>query len=275
MAFEREREAAREIAREAAQVVLDWHRRGVEVEWKGEGDPVTTADRAANDLILDRLHSQFPNDAVLSEESRDDLSRLEADRVWIIDPLDGTKDFVTGTGDFAVMVGLASGGRPAVGAVCRPLDMRLWHASAGGGAILEAPGETARSLSVSDVRELSAMRLVVTRTHRFALLDEVVELLGITEERPLGSVGLKVGAIVSADADLYIHLSLGIKEWDTCAPETILNEAGGVLTDTFGKPLPYNGRDVMRRLGVVASNGRNHEHVIETIRPLAEREFAS
>lgn len=275
MTFEHERGEAREIALEAAQVVLEWHKRGVEVDWKGEGDPVTSADRAANDLIIDRIRERFPNDAILSEESRDDLKRLEAERVWIIDPLDGTKDFVTGTGDFAVMIGLAVEGRPAVGAVCRPLDMRLWHASAGGGALLETPDGSSRALSVSDVVELSSMRLVVTRTHRFALLDEVVEVLGITQERPLGSVGLKVGAIVTADADLYVHLSLGIKEWDTCAPETILNEAGGVLTDAFGKPLPYNGRDVMRRHGVVASNDRNHQLIIERIRPLAEREFAS
>ena len=273
MAFDRERQAAREIALEAAKVELDWHTRGVEVSWKGKDDPVTSADHAANDLILGRLSELFPDDVVLSEESTDDLARLDADRVWIIDPLDGTKDFVTGTGDFAVMIGLVSDGRPVAGAVCRPLDMRLWHACAGGGAALEAPGAQSRDLRVSAVDEPAAMRLVVTRTHRFALLEELIELLGITKERPLGSVGLKVGALTTAEADLYVHLSLGIKEWDTCAPEIILSEAGGVITDTLGRPLPYNGRDVMRRRGVMASNGCAHEHLAELIAPLVARAF--
>lgn len=275
MAWERERQTAREIVREAAEVVLDWYRHGVEVEYKGEDDPVTSADRAADELILERLAQAFPEDAILSEERRDDLSRLEAERVWIVDPLDGTKDFVNKTGDFAVMVGLAVGGVATVGAVCRPLDGRLWHASRGGGALLEIPGEAPQQLSVSDITEPSEMRLVVTRTHRFALLDELVETLGISKERPLGSVGLKVGALTTGEADLYVHLSPGIKEWDTCGPEVILTEAGGALTDCFGEPLPYNGRDVMRHRGVIASNGRAHQRIAELVTPLARRAFES
>lgn len=273
MGFDLEREAAREIVVEAARLVLDWHRRGVEVSWKGEDDPVTSADHEANDLILARLAERFPGDAVLSEERADDLARLEADRVWIVDPLDGTKDFVSGTGDFAVMLGLAVGGQAVVGAVCRPLDGRLWHASRGAGAVLEADG-TSRPLRVSAVAEPSEMRLVVTRTHRFGALEEVVRTLGISRERPLGSVGLKVGALATAEADLYVHLSLGIKEWDTCGPEAILSEAGGVITDMFGRPLRYNGRDVMRRQGVMASNGAAHARIVELLRPLAERELS-
>jgi 3'(2'), 5'-bisphosphate nucleotidase len=271
--YERERAAARAMALEAATVVKGWHERGVKVEWKGEDDPVTSADREANDLIIRRIHETFPDDAVLSEESRDDLSRLEAERVWIVDPLDGTKDFITGTGDFAVMVGLAVGGRPVVGAVCRPLDGTLWHASLGQGALCESPSSAPRALTVSEVAEPAQMALVVTRTHRFPLLEKLVQSLGITREKPLGSVGLKVGALSSAEADLYVHLSLGIKEWDTCAPEVILTEAGGLMTDTFGQPLPYNGRDVMRRHGVVASNNRAHQHVIDVIAPLAREAF--
>ncbi len=275
MAWEEERAAARQIVIDAAEVVLDWHRRGVEVEWKGEDDPVTSADRAADDLILDRLRAEFPDDAVLSEERRDDLSRLEAERLWIVDPLDGTKDFVSGTGDFAVMVGLAVAGEAVVGAVCKPLDMKVWHAARGEGALLEVPGEAARQLRVSEVTDPADMRLVVTRSHRFALLEEVITTLGITRERPLGSVGLKVGALSMTDADLYVHMSPGTKEWDTCAPEVILSEAGGVMTDCFGERLPYNDRDVMRHRGVIASNGRAHQQVIEALAPLARRAFST
>lgn len=268
--YVKEREIARALVVEAAEVVLDWHRRGVEVDWKGIDDPVTTADRAANEMILERLRQHFPDDALLSEESRDDLSRLDADRVWIVDPLDGTKDFITGTGDFSVLLGLAVGGQPVVGAVCRPLDGRLWHAALGQGAIEERDGET-RDVKVSDIDTPSAMRLVVTRTHRYELLDEVVRALGIEKEHPLGSVGLKVGALASADADLYIHLSPGTKEWDTCAPEVILREAGGEITDALGRLLEYNRPDPMRWKGVVASNGHCHSQIIETLAPLVQK----
>jgi len=268
--YERERSIAREIVREAGAVVLEWHARGVEVDWKGVDDPVTSADRASNDLILERLHELFPGDAVLSEESKDGAARLEADRVWIVDPLDGTKDFVAGTGEFSVLLGLAVRGLPVVGAVSRPLDGLLWHAARGEGAVEEGPSGTSAA-RVSDVSEPSAMRLVVTRTHRFALLDELVRVLGIEREHPLGSVGLKVGALATGAADLYIHLSPGIKEWDTCAPEVILVEAGGAITDVAGRPLAYNRPDVMRWKGLVASNGRVHEHIVERIAPLARR----
>ena len=268
--YTEERKRAREIVIEAAEVVLDWHRRGVEVEWKGSDDPVTTADKASNERILERLSQHFPDDAVLSEESRDDLSRMDTERVWIVDPLDGTKDFVSGTGDFSVLLGLAVGGVPVVGAVCRPLDGRLWHAAVNQGAI-EETSDGSGPARVSDVAVPSMMRLVVTRTHRYELLDEVVRALGIEREHPLGSVGLKVGALASADADLYIHLSPGTKEWDTCAPEAILREAGGMMTDALGEPLGYNLADTMRWRGVVASNGRCHEQIIETLRPLARK----
>ncbi len=267
--FDRERQAAREIALEAAHVVAGWYDRGAKVEWKGEDDPVTEADRDANELILDRLSARFPGDSILSEESHDDLSRLESDRLWVVDPLDGTKDFVNRTGDFAVMIGLVTGGEPRVGAVCAPLGMRLWHGEVGQGALLETDAGVPRALKVTETRDTSAMRLVVTRSHRYPQIDEVCRVLGISEERPLGSVGLKVGAIAAGDADLYAHISIGTKEWDTAAPTAILAAAGGVVTDAYGVPLAYNQRDVMRRRGVVASNGVVHDEIIALLAPIA------
>jgi 3'(2'), 5'-bisphosphate nucleotidase len=267
--FGRERDVAREVALEAAGIVLGRYDRGFEVEWKGESDPVTEADRAANELILERLRQRFPGDAILSEESRDDLARLEAERVWIVDPLDGTMDFVDHTGEFAVMVGLVVQGEPVVGAVCQPLGMRVFHASRGGGAVVEAPREGPRALRVTRVRDPSAMRLVVTRSHRYAQIDDIVRVLGITREHALGSVGLKVGALASGDADIYAHYAPGTKEWDTCAPGLILAEAGGVMTDAFGRPLAYNRPDVRRTKGVLASNGTVHDRLVELLAPIA------
>lgn len=267
--FERERAVAREAALAAARVVFDKYEHGAAVEWKAEDDPVTEADRAANDLILGLLRERFPGDAILSEESHDDLGRLEAERVWIVDPLDGTKDFVGRTGEFAVMVGLAVRGEPVVGAVCQPLGMRLFHASRGRGALLEEPGAAPRALRVSRTADPAAMRLVVTRSHRYKQIDDIVRLLGITREHPLGSVGLKASALATAAADLYVHYAPGTKEWDTCAPGLILAEAGGAMTDAFGRPLPYNRRDVRRRRGVLASNGAIHDRLVALLATVA------
>jgi len=268
--FDRERRAAREIALLAGRVVLERYEQGFSVEWKAKDDPVTEADRAANELILERLHREFPGDPVLSEESSDDLVRLGADRLWIVDPLDGTRDFVDRTGEFAVMIGLALAGEPVAGAVCQPLGSHLWHAARGQGAVVETADGVA-PVRVSAIAEPAAMRLVVTRSHRYAQIEEIMQVLGISQERPLGSVGLKVGAIAGGEADLYIHLSPGIKEWDTCAPGIILSEAGGTITDCVGRPLPYNQRDVARRQGVVASNGRAHERIIAALAPVVQR----
>jgi len=267
--YEKERDEVRRIALRAAEIVRGFYERGAKVDWKGEDDPVTEADHAANDLILGELEHAFPNDAVLSEESHDDLVRLDAERVWIVDPLDGTKDFINKTGEFAVMIGLAVAGKPVVGAVCQVMGMRLFLAAEGLGASVEAPGGSVTALEVSRVAVPSDMRLVVTRSHRYAQIDEIVRVLGIKKEKPLGSVGLKVGALAMAEADLYAHLSPGTKEWDTCAPEVILREAGGVITDAFGAPLPYNDRDVHRRRGVLASNGSMHAGIVELLDPIA------
>ena len=112
------------------------------------------------------------------------------------------------------------------------------------------------------------MRLAASRSHRSPRMDKVVQALGFREEVRRGSVGIKVGLIVEQQCDLYIHLSPRTKQWDTCAPEIILREAGGCLTDLFGRPLRYNKADLQNRNGIVASNGVAHIQVIESLAPL-------
>jgi len=112
------------------------------------------------------------------------------------------------------------------------------------------------------------MRLAASRSHRSPRMDKVVQALGLQEEVLRGSVGIKVGLIVEQQCDLYVHLSPRTKQWDTCAPEVILHEAGGRITDLFGRPLRYNHADVQNRNGVVASNGVSHNQIVELLQPL-------
>jgi 3'(2'), 5'-bisphosphate nucleotidase len=123
-------------------------------------------------------------------------------------------------------------------------------------------------MSVSTLTDPGEMVLASSRSHRSPRMERVVNLFGFKREVRRGSVGVKIGLITEQQADLYLHLSPGTKQWDTCAPEIILREAGGRLTDLFGQPLRYNDVRIDNRNGIVATNGVVHDKIIETLAPL-------
>lgn len=267
--FAEELRLAEELARQAGAVVCDLYHRGAEVDWKGHDDPVTAADKASNALLVSGLRAAFPADGILAEESHDDLDRLSRRRVWMVDPLDGTKEFIGHIGEFSVMIGLAVEGVPVLGVVYQPVGDVLYRGIAGGRADVVERG-AARPLAVSSVADPAAMRLVASRSHRDPLVSAVAGRLGITAERPSGSVGLKIGLLATAQCDLYVHPSPGLKEWDTCAPDAILRAAGGAISDAWGRPLAYNKPNVRQRQGLVASNGLIHAQIVAEVAVAAE-----
>ena len=270
-AYERELRVAIELAREAGAAILDYYDRPLEIEQKsdsGDREPVTQADKAANEIIVQRLLREFPDDGILAEESIDTSRRLSKERVWMIDPLDGTTGFIDGNGDFAVQIGLSENGKPVMGVVYQPLSGVLYRAVRGGGTWIERAEFEVERAYVSEQADVSTMRLAASRSHRSPRMDTVVQAFGFKEEVRRGSVGIKIGLIVEKQCDLYIHLSPRTKQWDTCAPEIILHEAGGVLTDLFGHSITYNHAEVQNRNGVVASNSIAHERIINSLQPL-------
>jgi 3'(2'), 5'-bisphosphate nucleotidase len=274
--YEREIKVATELARQAGAVLLEHYYSPFLVEQKvnaqNELEEVTAADREANELIVGRLQKEFPDDGILAEESVDSERRLEKNRVWLIDPMDGTKNFINRDGDFAVQIGLAVGGESILGVVYQPVRRVLYRAARHGGAWIETGDDGAARLSVSNLTRPGEMVLASSRSHRSPRMDRVVRAFGFKDETRRGSVGVKIGLIAERQADLYMHLSPSTKQWDTCGPEAILAEAGGRLTDLFGQPLRYNGLRVDNRNGIVATNGAAHEMVIENLRSLL-REF--
>jgi len=216
------------------------------------------------------LKREFPDDGILAEESVDTERRLAKSRVWMVDPLDGTNGFIDGNGDFAVQIGLAVNGQCVLGVVYQPLTGVLYRAVRGAGTWIERPEFEAEQAMVSDTKTLSEMRLAASRSHRSPRMNRVIEQLGFEAEVQRGSVGIKIGLLVEQQCDVYIHLSSRTKQWDTCAPEVILTEAGGRISDLFGYPLNYNVPDVQNRNGLVASNGVSHDQIIETLAPLLE-----
>lgn len=269
--YQREVQVATKLAREAGAILLHHYHSPFLVEQKvnalKETEEVTAADREANELIVDCLRQEFPDDGILAEESTDSEHRLDKDRVWLIDPMDGTKNFIQRDGDFAVQIGLAVNGESVVGVVYQPVRNVLYRAARGGGSWIE-DDHPARPMSVSPHIEPGEMVLASSRSHRSPRMERVVQKFGFKDEVRRGSVGVKIGLITEQKADLYLHLSPSTKQWDTCGPEMILAEAGGRLTDLFGQPLRYNGVRIDNRNGIVATNGAAHEMVIENLAPL-------
>jgi 3'(2'), 5'-bisphosphate nucleotidase len=273
--FERELRVGLELARRAGEAALAFYGKPLRVEHKEEFDePVTQADRAVNELIVRALRDEFPDDGVLAEESVDTGRRLGRARVWMVDPIDGTKGFIAGTGDFCVQIGLAVEGVAALGVLYAPAtDVLYWAARGHGAWVLRPTSEAGQSPRAERVRvtgetELKRMRIAESRSHRGPRMESVVNGLGVRAEVRSHSVGIKVGLLVERQADLYIHLSPKTKQWDTCAPEAVLAEAGGRMTDVFGGPMRYNTPDVLNRNGLVASNGAAHDKVIGRLQPL-------
>jgi 3'(2'), 5'-bisphosphate nucleotidase len=241
---------------------MNHYERTLSVDWKSPGDPVTEADREASGLIVSSLSREFPAHAILSEEEPDNLLRLNETHVWMIDPMDGTREFIEHRGEFAVQIGLVVKGIPVVGVVYQPTEKRLYYAAEGSGAFLEANGKSTPLHVMKDVAD-SSIIIAVSRSHSSRRIEAVRERLGIQNTLRTGSVGLKVGAVCEGRAHLYVHTGPGTSLWDTCAPEAILREAGGRMTDVFGKPLEYGGRELRNPNGLIASNGGIHDRAVE------------
>lgn len=212
-------ELARSVAAEAGDLLLAIRDRG-DVTGKALGD---VGDAEANRLILDRLRAARPDDFILSEESIDDRARCAAERVWIVDPLDGTRDYAEGLDDWAVHIGLAIRGRPAIGAVAVPTTGRIY---------------TTAEARCTLLRSAAAPRMVVSRTRATEMVDRVGLALATTRVG-MGSAGVKAMAVVDGRADIYLHDG-GQYEWDNCAPAAVALAAGLHASRIDGSPLVYN-----------------------------------
>jgi 3'(2'), 5'-bisphosphate nucleotidase len=266
MDFSRELDVARAVALEAAAVVSSFQGRPLGVEHKAGGEPVSLADIASSDLIVARLRQVFPDDGILSEELPDNPARLTKNRVWMIDPIDGTRDFVRGEPGYVVMIGLAVEGRPMVGAVAQPSTGTIWSGAVGMGAWKEAAGQN--RVPIRPATDPSCVRLVSSKSHRTEYYARFCEILGITDETRFGSVGLKVALVAEGSRDLYVYPGSQTKIWDSCAPEAILTAAGGRFTDSDGKPLCYTELALQNFRGIVASNGVVHERALDAVAKL-------
>jgi 3'(2'), 5'-bisphosphate nucleotidase len=252
--------------------------KALSVDDGGEG-PVSAADLAVNKWLLDGLSAAFPDAdwTLLSEETaKEQLTEgqpVPAEWLWILDPLDGTKDFLQGTGEYAVHLALVRDKRPVVGVVLLPEADELWIGIVGEGAWCEDRQGERSPVRFSDRTAVSDLILVASRSHRDDRLVRLIEALELGGSKAVGSVGFKVATILRGETDLYISLSgrSAPKDWDMAAPEAVLLAAGGRFTHADQANLTYNTGDVRQAGCLIASHGKAHAELGErATRAMAE-----
>lgn len=258
-----------DISEQASKLLLKYYKQKIAVEFK-EGDsfnPVTQADKESDHLIRSLLSSFFPGDLILSEENLNIPTNFNG-RVWMVDPLDGTKEFIAETDAFSISIGLWENGRIVLGVVNMPARKHLFYAEIGKGSYRQINGEAAK-MTVSDVEELSQVRLITKNSSKeIRLLDKKVDGLKVAERVPEGSTGAKLCKIASGEAEVFVNTNFRNSKWDTAAPQLILEEAGGIITNLDGDPLDYTQPEVVWRRSFVAANNRKiHNQIITSLQP--------
>ena len=243
--------------------------KALSVDEGGEG-PVSAADLAVNQWLLEGLAKAYPDAGwtLLSEETaKEQLTAgepLDAEWLWILDPLDGTKDFLQGTGEYAVHLALVHRGEAVLGVVLQPLLEDLWFGLVPEGrAWRENRAGEQQPAQLSRRQALGELVLVASRNHRDQRLEQLLEALALGDTKAIGSVGGKVATILRGETDVYISLSgkSAPKDWDMAAPEAVLKAAGGAFTHADGAPLRYNTGDVRQAGCLIASHGVSHQEL--------------
>ena len=249
MSYERELACARDAALAAGKIIARYAAGDRESWDKAEDNPVTHADLEANEAIVSRLARAFPDDAILSEETADSEDRQARERVWIVDPLDGTKEFIAGIPEYAVSIALAVAGEPVVGVVYQPQTGECFAGAAGAGAWLDG-----KRLEISRAGSLAESTMLSSRTEMSrGQIDRFRDWF--SEIRPLGSVALKLAHTAAARGDLWISMAPK-SEWDVCAGDLLVREAGGVFVTLAKGERRYNQRDVLLQPVMAAGPGQ-------------------
>ena len=240
-------------------------------------DPVTKADLKVNELIIKTINEKYKNIEwdILSEENAKKLenkSYSNSKWVWILDPLDGTKDFIQGTENYAMHLALNYDGKPYLGLVLIPFRDELWISN-GKTVWCEKRNGTKLNPNLSNERSLKKMTLVRSKNHSNQNLKELIEKIEFKNMIIMGSIGCKIASIIRGDCDIYISLSLpgkrAPKDWDFAAPEAILRAAGGAITTIENKSLSYYKEYFEHGGIIIASNNKeNHRNLCLKIKEI-------
>ena len=259
-----ELDIAIKAAQEAANAILEIYEKDYNTFTKSDDSPVTDADLQSNKIINKIL--SVTNHSILSEEDVDNKNRLSKETIWIVDPLDGTSDFIDKTGEFTVMIALIQNQKPVLGVIAWPTEKILFVGQKNYGAFRYSDNKWER-IFVTKTSELSKCRTIGSRHHLSDKEKDFIEKIGIKDFTSIGS-SLKVGKISSGEAEAYITTTNKMKEWDTAASYCLITEAGGKMTDMLGNELTYNNKNVHHQNGILVTNGLIHDKILEEFKKL-------
>ena len=255
--WEKQLEAAIEAGLKAKEKIIEIYEAGFEVEIKEDNSPVTLADKTADKIIREYLHKSFPQYAFLTEESEDNMERLSNDYVWIVDPVDGTKDFVARDGGFTTNIALCHKHQIVVGVVVVPVTGEYYYASKGEGAYYVDKKGHKTLIHVND--KLDDLTVLCSVFHSNQAEADLIKKHQdkIKHIEKFGS-SLKPCRIAQGLAEITYRMSAGTKEWDTAACDIIVKEAGGLFIEPDGNDMTYNRKDVYNRKGYIVTNRKEN-----------------
>ena len=273
----------RSLSWEAADILLYYANIIKKLEQKNEilknknnDDPVTLADLEVNELIINRINQTYQdtNWEILSEENFKIQSNYfnNVDWLWVLDPLDGTKDFIQGTQNYAMHLALNYKRKPYIGIVLIPEKDELWI-SYEEKIWCENRDGNIRKQNMSETNILEKMTIVTSKNHRNQKLKDLIEKINFKKTILMGSIGCKVASIIRGESDIYIALSLpgktAPKDWDFAAPEAILKAAGGSITNIDNEELVYGSTDLKHSGIIIATNNKkNHKRICSEVKEI-------
>lgn len=264
--LERELAVATQLAIKAGALMMERRASGLEITYKGIDDPVTQADLQADALIRAGLRAAFPLDGLLSEETTDDLERLKSERVWIVDPIDGTSSYAAGREHFAVSIGLAVRGEAVLGVVYNPAKLELVAGASGLGVTLNGVAVTTTQIS-----SVGDARLLVSSSEWRAGLNALETRLPI---QPISSIAYKLGLVAAGLADGTFTANARF-EWDVCAGVALVAAAGGVASLRDGSRIVFNQRSPRLGWGILAAGSALYGPLLADLQDLPTAAWAA
>ena len=238
---------AKEAAIKAGKIILRYYKADYQIEQKGYQNPVTTADKKADEAIKKILINARPEYGWLSEETKDSSIRLNKKFVWIVDPIDGTKEFINGIPEFVVSIALVEYGEPIIGVIYNPVKKEIFVAAKNMGSFFN---ET--KIECTSKEKISEMTILNSRSElKRGDWNDYIDIFG--NMKPVGSVAYKLALTSAGKADVFISLRPK-NEWDICAGNCIVNEAGGKLVDLRGNKRKYNLDNTLIDFGIIAGD---------------------
>ena len=247
-------EVCKEVAVKAGHAIMEIYNDAtdLQVEYKDGEMPLTVADKASNAIIVNALREKYKEYAILSEEEKDNKERLNNDYCFVIDPLDGTKEFIKRNGQFTVNIALAYKQKSILGVIYVPVTEELYYAAQGMGSWLQEKDGKVQKLSVSDITETSQLRLVMSSSHGCSEMDALIEKYNLTNFVKMGS-SLKGCLVAKGDAEIYYRYNPTM-EWDTAAMQCIAEQAGAIFKQMDDSEMLYNRENSLNDKGFYIIN---------------------